>query len=307
MKKIFGLLVCLLALVGVSSCGDKQSLSVNNQVKLVSFKEDNKAKMTKNDNRVTDYQFAVLMNSETELDLTITLDNPNDYHIFDFTLSCEDEKAEILVDGEYVLLNSVKSINWKGDTNTSYTISLKISSSDYLNKIAITSMYYSDRSDGTSKETVDLNKKETVDIYRLYDGVSVNVVDYNTYKLELNDSHVDQNSIKVNGKSYLLSEEISCYGSSFEVTYNYQLENNLVYSNGFNYEKEDLYIGYTTYPRLDIKLNPIYVGKNGIKVQAYEDDELIFDQIVKENYVLILEQTKVDGKYSIVVDGIKIF
>lgn len=213
MKKTISILsITLIAILLLVSCGGNKSkkAKLDGEVKLASVtatKPTTKSNMSAIINLDNDtqqsppptYSYLILQKKEKNFDLTILLDNPSDYHIFDFTLTCEDKSAKIKLDGSYVLLTSVASINWRGDTNTRYTIQMQSASTNYKTGIELTSLYFSDRKDGTSRYEADLQNNGLVDIYKADDGIIYTHLGCFNHKFTINDEHVDLSSIKLNG------------------------------------------------------------------------------------------------------------
>lgn len=241
MKKILsfillGMVLCLTA------CGNRID-----KVKLLSFSQEKveTKEVNKRQNvfqNELDYQFVVLQEEQYQFNLTIVLDNEKDYHIFDFTLSCDDEEIMILIDNEYVMLKNMKSINWRGDTNSKYTISMSTNNEEYLTTLKLIGIYYSDRENANNVYDVDLNGKETVEVYRVDLGFTAiyECIEKKSfkYKLTLNNEKIDKNTV------YLGDTKIEF--NEYNVAYIYLKNDNEIYSIAFKYIlKDDLYYNST--------------------------------------------------------------
>lgn len=240
MKKILIFTIVLGSLISFTSCKSNKREN-ENMVKLNSLnatKQESNVKTLSNETYYTttysetlDYQYIVLDKQDKYFNLTINLDNPNDYHIFDFTLSCDDENAKILINNNYELITNTKSINWYGDNNSQYTIKLYVSSENYLNTLKLTSMFYTDREE--LKYSVDLNNKETINIYKINQGIALNRVDFCNFKVVKNDEHILSNSIRYNGVEIQENEiiDLSTYTRESYIYFDYSYDlNGIIYN-----------------------------------------------------------------------------
>lgn len=237
MKKVLCFVLLSLTLC-LTACGNKLD-----KVKLVSFSQENVSQVNKRQSGVMSndvgYQFVVLQDDDYEFDLTIVLDNENDYHIFDFNLTCDDEEIEIIIDNEYVLLKDLKSINWKGGTNSKYTISLISHNKDYLTTLKLTAIYYSDRETKQNVYDVDLNGKETVEVYRVDFGFTseFECIENKAFKyaLTLNSDVIDKDSIYFGDTKIELNPSDKGYvylpedKKTYDIKFRYALKENLYY------------------------------------------------------------------------------
>ena len=206
MKKIKNLLIISLLIFGFISC--KPSKKVNSSVATsisqtssetpykvtlshlkCSVPTEIKSKQQLNE-KTLDYQYLIVDINNDEIILSIYLNNEKDYHIFDFELECNDEKAKVFIDDEFKLINSLKSINWKGDTNTRYDVKLKLTKSLLDVELNIKNIYYSDRINGENVYTADLNNKGTYNIYKVSKD-SFNVT-FNEYKEKMFNFNIDK-------------------------------------------------------------------------------------------------------------------
>lgn len=206
MKKIKNLLLILLLIFGFISC--KPSKKVNSSVatSISQISSETPYKVTLNHLKCSvpteikskqqykanslEYQYLIVDINNDEIILSIYLNNEKDYHIFDFELECNDENAKVFIDDEFKLINSLKSINWKGDTNTRYDVKLKLTKSLLDVELNIKNIYYSDRANGENVYTADLNNKGTYNIYKVSKD-SFNVT-FNEYKEKMFNFNIDK-------------------------------------------------------------------------------------------------------------------
>jgi hypothetical protein len=129
MKKILSMIEFIFAVAVIlilCSCSNSSSVKLAN-VKCYAntnvVKRENDIAEESESNISIDYKYLIVDENEKNIDMKIELDNPNDYHIFDISLNCNDN-SKILLNGEYQLINEQKSINWISDTNSVFIIHL---------------------------------------------------------------------------------------------------------------------------------------------------------------------------------------
>ena len=251
MKKIKNLLIVLLLIFGFVSCkpSNKVSSGVDTtpitqtsnemayKVSLSHLKcsvpNEIKRKQQFRANSL-DYQYLVVDIDNDEIILSIYLNNEKDYHIFDFELECNDENAKVFIDNEFKLINSLKSINWKGDTNTRYDVKLKLTKSLLDVELNIKNIYYSDRLNGENVYTVDLNNKGTYNIYKVSKD-SFNVT-FNEYKEKMFSFNIDKieddriTDIKIvgDGKELEFKNQLTLSKYYFDINYKINISETLV-------------------------------------------------------------------------------
>ena len=250
MKKIKNLLIILLLIFGFTSCkpSNKVSSSVPTSISQTSSEMSYKVALShlkcsvpneiksKQQYRANslDYQYLVVDIDNDEIILSIYLNNEKDYHIFDFELECNDENAKVFIDNEFKLINSLKSINWKGDTNTRYDIKLKLTKSLLDVELNIKNIYYSDRLNGENVYTVDLNNKGTYNIYKVSKD-SFNVT-FNEYKEKMYNFNIDKieddriTDIKIvsDGKELEFKSPLTLSKYYFDIKYKINISETLV-------------------------------------------------------------------------------
>ena len=120
-----------------------------------------------------DYTF--IFKSQLEINFDIKLNNPKNYYIMDFKLTCDEEQIEYY-DKEMEKWTPINNIwiRWSGSNNQESRYRLRLPNPEISpDKIKISEMYYSDRTDGTNKTAVNMNNKETYTVYKVEDDLVV--------------------------------------------------------------------------------------------------------------------------------------
>lgn len=122
---------------------------------------------------IPDYTF--IFKSQTAINFDIKLNNPKNYYIMDFKLTCDEEQIEYY-DKEMEKWTPINDIwiRWSGSNNQESRYRLRLPNPEISpDKIKISEMYYSDRTDGTNKTAVNMNNKETYTVYKVEDDLVV--------------------------------------------------------------------------------------------------------------------------------------
>lgn len=122
---------------------------------------------------IPDYTF--IFKSQTTINFDIKLNNPKNYYIMDFKLTCDEEQIEYY-DKEMEKWTPINDIwiRWSGSNNQESRYRLRLPNPEVSpDKIKISEMYYSDRTDGTNKTAVNMNNKETYTIYKVEDDLVI--------------------------------------------------------------------------------------------------------------------------------------
>ena len=122
---------------------------------------------------IPDYTF--IFKSQTTINFDIKLNNPKNYYIMDFKLTCDEEQIEYY-DKEMEKWTPINDIwiRWSGSNNQESRYRLRLPNPEVSpDKIKISEMYYSDRTDGTNKTAVNMNNKETYTVYKVEDDLVV--------------------------------------------------------------------------------------------------------------------------------------
>ena len=120
---------------------------------------------------IPDYTF--IFKSQTTINFDIKLNNPKNYYIMDFKLTCDEEQIEYY-DKEMEKWTPINDIwiRWSGSNNQESRYRLRLPNPEVSpDKIKISEMYYSDRTDGTNKTAVNMNNKETYTVYKVEDDL----------------------------------------------------------------------------------------------------------------------------------------
>ena len=152
---------------------------------------------------IPDYTF--IFKSQTTINFDIKLNNPKNYYIMDFKLTCDEEQIEYY-DKEMEKWTPINDIwiRWSGSNNQESRYRLKLPNPEVSpDKIKISEMYYSDRTDGTNKTAVNMNNKETYTVYKVEDDLLTTETVYNSrekYVFRMNQKEgVEVLSVKGNG------------------------------------------------------------------------------------------------------------
>ena len=122
---------------------------------------------------IPDYTF--IFKSQTTINFDIKLNNPKNYYIMDFKITCDEEQIEYY-DKEMEKWTPINDIwiRWSGSNNQESRYRLRLPNPEISpDKIKISEMYYSDRTDGTNKTAVNMNNKETYTVYKVEDDLVV--------------------------------------------------------------------------------------------------------------------------------------
>lgn len=108
-------------------------------------------------------QTVVLFDEDQYASITIELDNPYEYYICDFYVTCSQSDAKIYVDDEWLPLDGSVKIRWTGSTNrkATYTVYLPTVSGDTT--VSITDMRYLNE----TEIAVDLAEHNVASVYRM--------------------------------------------------------------------------------------------------------------------------------------------
>ena len=156
---------------------------------------------------IPDYTF--IFKSQTTINFYIKLNNPKNYYIMDFKLTCNEEQIEYY-DKEMEKWTPINDIwiRWSGSNNQESRYRLKLPNPEISpDKIKISEMYYSDRTDGTNKTAVNMNNKETYTVYKVEDDLVVTETVSNSrekYVFRMNQKEgVEIKSFTVAGADYM--------------------------------------------------------------------------------------------------------
>lgn len=193
---------------------------------------------------IPDYTF--IFKSQTSINFDIKLNNPKNYYIMDFKLTCDEEQIEYY-DKEMEKWTPINDIwiRWSGSNNQESRYRLRLPNPEISpDKIKISEMYYSDRTDGTNKTAVNMNNKETYTVYKVEDDLLTTETISNSqekYVFRMNQKEgVEIKSFTVAGVDYM--DRINDEGlyemtSNGKIVVEYERKNgNVVYKG--KYEKD---------------------------------------------------------------------
>lgn len=299
-KKFFAIILGIISIFSLAACGKKAKGTNRSEVKLMSLSSptESESKLmsatygkTLASEDSLDYQYVVLTEGYNEayyFDLKITLDNPKDYHILDFNLTCDDTSAAIYLENEYKLISDLRSINWQGSTNSEYTIKIKLNKTLDNVELNITNIFYAERESSKLTYSADLNNRGTFYVYELdidadiqmsmvniQDGKFYYKLEYNTERLSI-PSITNERGLSLQEENDLLVRDMTDSNSGgflLKLNLEYQLKNNLVYTkiyNKFIYPFETEYKNQT-YTIINNQLIDI----DNIPVKLYHKDDTI--------------------------------
>ena len=209
----------------------------NSEENSASDSEDN------SDNSLIDIpaDYIVIFKTQTLLYFTIKLQNPKNYYILDFKLSCEEEDIKVKQGTHYSSINDPNTfIRWDervdGIGNHQATFLLQLPNPDISpDKIKISELYYSDRTDGTNKTSVNMNNKETYTVYKIDELMKMtdrkNSSEAFYFKLEFAEDV--KHWVKVDGVEFQADSEgvYAIPSGKLVVEYEYEVSNGVVYKN----------------------------------------------------------------------------
>lgn len=178
---------------------------------------------------IPDYTF--IFKSQTTINFDIKLNNPKNYYIMDFKLTCDEEQIEYY-DKEMEKWTPINDIwiRWSGSNNQESRYRLRLPNPEISpDKIKISEMYYSDRTDGANKTAVNMNNKETYTVYKVEDDLVVtetvsNCREKYVFKMAKKDG-VEVLSIKGNGVDLAKEGDNYVIPASGKIVIEYQIVN----------------------------------------------------------------------------------
>lgn len=190
---------------------------------------------------IPDYTF--IFKSQTTINFDIKLNNPKNYYIMDFKLTCDEEQIEYY-DKEMEKWTPINDIwiRWSGSNNQESRYRLRLPNPEISpDKIKISEMYYSDRTDGANKTAVNMNNKETYTVYKVEDDLVVTETVSNSrekYVFRMNQKEgVEVLSTKGNGVDLVKEGDNYIMPENGKIVIEYQKVNGNVTYKG-KYEKE---------------------------------------------------------------------
>lgn len=187
--------------------------------------------------------YTIIYKTQTTLYFTINLSNPKNYYILDFRLTCAEEDVTVKQGNHYSNINSENTyIRWDEAVdrigNHTATFELHLPNANITpDNIKISEMYYSDRTDGTNKTSVNMNNKETYTVYKIDEPVVMtdrkNNFEEFSFKLAAIEGAVVK-SVKVDGVAFDADAEGVYHIPSGELVIEYEY----TVTDGVKYEKK---------------------------------------------------------------------
>ena len=235
---------------GSSSTGNPTSSSTNpvkeNSVKIRSINASEtsvepvgvKARNKKeaNDTEIED-NYIIITKDVTDVQFTITLDNPEAYGIDALRVTCDDPEAQIQVEGEWKPIsqeaNGTRVVNWSSEDPYEKTYNIRTTSLEDLYTFKVVDIRLAGHDTFLSKQTnsTDFGNNE-LDIYKMdTDAYELDVVS-NTFEeirfgIKVKEGVTNLSNFKVDGKEpdengYWVMNESK---EDCEISYDFELEN----------------------------------------------------------------------------------
>lgn len=219
---------------------------------------------------IPDYTF--IFKSQTTINFDIKLNNPKNYYIMDFKLTCDEEQIEYY-DKEMEKWTPINDIwiRWSGSNNQESRYRLRLRNPEISpDKIKISEMYYSDRTDGTNKTAVNMNNKETYTVYKVEDDLVVTETVSNSrekyvFKMAKKEG-VEIKSFTVAGVDYM--DRINAEGL-YEMTSNGKIV--------VEYERKNGNVTYKGKVEKDVELIEFHINSHSKEYITIADTNILFN------------------------------
>lgn len=219
---------------------------------------------------IPDYTF--IFKSQTTINFDIKLNNPKNYYIMDFKLTCDEEQIEYYDEKmeKWTPINDIW-IRWSGSNNQESRYRLRLPNPEISpDKIKISEMYYSDRTDGTNKTAVNMNNKETYTVYKVEDDLVVTETVSNSrekYVFRMNQKEgVEIKSFTVAGVDYM--DRINAEGL-YEMTSNGKIV--------VEYERKNGNVTYRGKVEKDVELIEFHINSHSKEYITIADTNILFN------------------------------
>lgn len=217
-----------------------------------------------------DYTF--IFKSQTSINFDIKLNNPKNYYIMDFKLTCDEEQIEYY-DKEMEKWTPINDIwiRWSGSNNQESRYRLRLPNPEISpDKIKISEMYYSDRTDGANKTAVNMNNKETYTVYKVEDDLVVTETVSNSrekyvFKMAKKEG-VEIKSFTVAGVDYM--DRINAEGL-YEMTSNGKIV--------VEYERKNGNVTYRGKVEKDVELIEFHINSHSKEYITIADTNILFN------------------------------
>lgn len=245
-RKLLTILSVMVSLVGCGTGTNTSSGTKENSVKIrsinasetsvepVSVKARNKKEA--NDTEIED-NYIIITKDVTDVQFTITLDNPEAYGIDALRVTCDDPEAQIQVEGEWKPISQeadgTRVINWSSEDPYEKTYNIRTTSLEDLYTFKVVDIRLAGHDTFLSKQTnsTDFGNNE-LDIYKMdTDAYELDVVS-NTFEeikfgIKVKEGVTNLSNFKVDGKEpneegYWVMNESK---EDCEISYDFELEN----------------------------------------------------------------------------------
>lgn len=245
-KSILTMFLIVATLVGCGGTGTPSSKenivkirSINAseaKVEPVSVKARNKKEA--NDTETED-NYIIITKDVTDVQFTITLDNPEAYGIDALRVTCDDPEAQIQIEGEWKPIsqeaNGTRVVNWSSEDPYEKTYNIRTTSLEDLYTFKVVDIRLAGHDTFLSKQTnsTDFGNNE-LDIYKMdTDAYELDVVS-NTFEeikfgIKVKEGVTNLSNFKVDGKEpdengYWVMNESK---EDCEISYDFELENGI--------------------------------------------------------------------------------
>lgn len=213
-------------------------------------------------------QRTTIFKSQNEITFDIKLDNPKNYYIMDFKLNCAEENIEYYdsVMEEWTAIADCW-IRWNGSNNQRARYKIRFNDpAVVIDKISVSDMYYSDRTDGTNKTAVNMNDRETYAVYKVDENlVSVETVTNGFEEYVFNVKKADGvvvKSVKCDDTALTLVADgtyKTAKSGKINVEYEVPLDEIFTYQSNYEREIELIHVNYNdhTYGNIGVNASPI--------------------------------------------------
>ena len=214
------------------------------------------------------HSYVLIYKSETDIELTITLNNPKASEINAVEITCDDPNSEILVDGEYKKIqykDSEKSetktrmVNWAQEDPYEKVFKMRTISSDNINTVKIVDLKVNGEWQGEELQNnrLDIYKMDA-NAYEL--KVLNNAYGHIDFEFNINDPEKILGNFKLNGNAIADKERFTIDTDSYlNVSYDLIVNEKVVSSRSDEYRYEVRKFGcskgYTNIDLPDMDLN----------------------------------------------------
>lgn len=228
------------------------------------------------------HSYVLIYKSETDIELTITLNNPKASEINAVEITCDDPNSEILVDGEYKKIqykDSEKSetktrmVNWAQEDPYEKVFKMRTISSDNINTVKIVDLKVNGEWQG---EELQNNR---LDIYKMdANAYELKVLDnaygHIDFEFNINDPEKILGNFKLNGNAIADKEHFTIDTDSYlNVSYDLIVNEKVVSSRSDEYRYEVRKFGcskgYTNIDSPNMNLNYQSILLCGTKDKLY--------------------------------------